>query len=124
MWKKLLLHLARDGEFVFQALALLLFLNQLRDRRCHFVERFAQSAKLIVLMNADAMADVAAADPQRCIVQIADRSRNRAREDNAGDERTDFERKKNYPGKQQKIYQQRTDRSHGGQQAAIESRRT
>jgi hypothetical protein len=79
---------------------------------------------LIVLMNADAMAEVAAADPQRCIVKISDRSRNRAREDNAGNERTDFERKKNYPGKQQKIYQQRTDRSHGGQQAAIESRRT
>ena len=71
MWKELLLNLARDGEFVFQALALLLFLNKFRDRRRHFVERFAQSAKLVVLMNADAVAEVAAADSQRGIVQVA-----------------------------------------------------
>ena len=63
MWKEYLLHFARNGEFVFQALALLLFLNQLRDRRSHLIERFAQRAKLIMLMNADAMAEVAAPDP-------------------------------------------------------------
>jgi hypothetical protein len=124
MRKELLLHFARDGEFVFQALALLLFLDQLRDGSRHFVKRFAQSAKLIVLMNPNAVAEVAAADSQGCVVQIPNRSRNRAREDNAGDKRAHFERKKNDPGEQQKIHEQRPDGSHGRQQTAIESRRT
>src|SRR5579862_9862787 len=124
MWKELLLHFTCDGEFVFQALALLLFLDQLRDRRRHFVERFAQCSKLIVLMNADAMAKVATADSQRRVIQIAYCPRNRAGEDDAGDKRAHLQREKNDSSKQEKVYEQRPYRSNGRQQTAIESRRT
>src|SRR5579862_8335057 len=124
MWKELLLHFTCDGEFVFQALALLLFLDQLRDRRRHFVERFAQCSKLIVLMNADAMAKVATTHSQRRVIQIAYRTRNRAREDDAGDKRSHLQREKNDSSKKEKIHEQRPHRSNGRQQTAIESRRT
>src|SRR5579862_3378396 len=124
MWKELLLHFTRDGEFVFQALALLLFLDELRDRSSHLIERFAQRAKLIVLMNADAMAEVAAADSQRRVIQIAYRSRNRAGEDYAGDKRSHLQREKNDSSEQEKIHEQRPHRSNGREQTAIESRRT
>src|SRR4029077_8810486 len=49
--EELVLNFARDGNFVFEALALLLLLNQGADRTDHVVEGFAEDAELIAAFD-------------------------------------------------------------------------
>src|SRR3981189_2233031 len=56
--EELVLHLACDGNFVFQALALLLLFDQATDGAGHQIERFAEHAELIATLDAHPMRQV------------------------------------------------------------------
>src|SRR6267154_972372 len=57
--KELVLHFARDRNFVFQTLTLLLLFDQAADRAGNQVEGFAEHAKLIATLDSHAMRQVA-----------------------------------------------------------------
>ena len=78
-----------------------------RRRSGHLVERFAERAELIVLVDAHAMGEIAAADAERGVVEIADGAGDRARENDAGNERDHFEHEKYDARENQKADEQR-----------------
>src|SRR4029077_16942623 len=50
--KKLVLHFACDGNFVFQALALFLLFDEIADGTGHEIERLTENAELIAALDA------------------------------------------------------------------------
>ena len=58
-WKQLVLHFARDGDFVLQSLQLFLLVDQTADGAGHAVERFSQHAKLILALHEHSMREIA-----------------------------------------------------------------
>src|SRR5260370_38966812 len=71
--KELVLHFARDRNFVFQALALLLLFDQAADRAGHQVEGFAEHAELIATLDTHAMRQVACLDILRRAIEFVHR---------------------------------------------------
>ena len=68
--EKLSLHLAGNGQFVFQPLELALLVNQCRHGRGHGVERARQSAELIAPPDFYAMAEIAGFDVARGLIKV------------------------------------------------------
>ena len=122
--EQLFLDFASDGELVFKALALALFGDELGDGCGHFVERFAERAELIVLVDADAMREITATDAEGGVVEIADSARDGARENDAGGERENFEHEENHAGEDEQAGKNRPDRPNGREEPVIDSRGT
>ena len=85
--KELRLHLGADGQFVFETLLFLLFLEQTLQGFGHGVKRCLQGSQLIVGRDFDAVRQVTSIDILCGSIQLRDRSRNGPRESDADHER-------------------------------------
>src|SRR4029077_20077967 len=56
--KELILDFARDGNFVFETLALVLLLDEPADGTGHLIEGFAELAELVAALDLHAMREV------------------------------------------------------------------
>ena len=95
MRKELLLDSAGDFDFVLQPIALALRFDQLGDGAGHFIERFAERSELVAIEHAHSMAEIAATDVERGIVQITNGTGDRARQDRASGQRANLEHHEN-----------------------------
>ena len=118
--EELRLHFAGDDDFVLQLLALALLFDQLGDGAGHLVERFAERAKLVALVHAHALGEIAAADVQRGFVQIVHGTGDGAREDEARGEPCNSQQQEDHCGGDQQYFQHRADVADGSEQPAAE----
>src|SRR5258708_24461582 len=88
--KQLILHLARDGNFVLQPLVLLLVFDELVDRVGHQVERFAQHTELVAAFNLYAVGKILGLHEQRRLIKAVDGGSDAAGHYHAGDQSGDF----------------------------------
>src|SRR3989475_11514444 len=99
--KQLLLHLPRDGEFVFQPLALALLLDERADRAGHGIERFAERTELVIAVDPHAMSEVAGLHVLGGPIEIGNGAGNSARQDDASHQRSYFDNQEENPHHQE-----------------------
>src|SRR5205823_13570548 len=63
--EKLVLHFARDGDFILQTLPLVLLFNERADGADHLIKGLAKSAELLHTLDFDAMGEVTDLDKLR-----------------------------------------------------------
>src|SRR5579859_6341964 len=93
--KELVLDLAGDGDFILQALALLLFVEQVADGARHFVEGLAQTPQLIHALDFYAVRPILIGHKLRCDVQVVDGAGDALCHNNARHKGRDFDQHEN-----------------------------
>ena len=89
--EELALDFAGDGQFVFEFLAGALLFDEFGDGAGHGVEGFGEHAELIAIADMNPMAEIALPNVAGGFVQVVHGDGDGAREDDAGDERSDFQ---------------------------------
>jgi len=98
--------------------------DEFGDRARHFVKRFTERSELVAIGDAHAMAEIAAADVQRRVVQIAYRACDRAGQHGAGCERGDLQDQEYQAGCGKNRDEIGSQRSHGVEQPLIDQHGT
>src|ERR1700676_5504262 len=113
--KKLILDFAGDGELALEALALLLFFDEVGDGPRHFIERIAEDAELIAMLDVDTMGEVSGADELRGVIEVGN---------GGGDERGDFDQQKKYAESEEEQKIGIAQFAEGGEDAGVQAGRT
>src|SRR5215469_1218213 len=93
--EKLSLHLAGDGEFVFEAVAGALLLDEFGDGTGHGVERFCKDAELIAIADINAVREIAQAHVARSRIKVVDGDCDGTGEHDTSDEGCNFQGREN-----------------------------
>src|SRR5208282_3506580 len=110
-------------DFVLELLALALLGDQFGNGTCRLVERVSERANLIALVNADAIAEIAAPHVEGGFIEIVDGVRDGPRQDDARRQRGNFKNKEDDSREDEKVDEQRSHGAHGPEELAVHRHR-